>query len=139
MLAYLDASAWVKRYLEEVGTEAMSAVFDQQGSLIASTYATVEVSATLARHQAPERIVEVQRRERGLVDLVELDHPIVLIADHFATSYRLRAGDAIHLATAFAVSTLREEALTMITSDAELADAARACGFDVFDPTAASE
>lgn len=135
MLAYLDASAWVKLYASEQGSDAMAALWSDPGiELTASWLACVEVRATLSRTRAPEDIRAHHLDDRELVGLIDVGNPIVLMADHIASSYRLRAGDAIHLATAIAVAALRDAVVTFVTCDADLAEAARACGIEVLDP-----
>jgi len=51
-----------------------------------------------------------------------------------AAAHRLRAGDAIHLATALAVQAATPLRLVLISSDGELLAAAGAAGLAVLDP-----
>lgn len=60
---YLDASAWVKRYYQETGTEATQALFVEGAVLACASLGIVEVLATLARKRKARQISETQFRD----------------------------------------------------------------------------
>ena len=49
ILYYLDASAWVKRYFQEQGTDWIQTLFAQNSNMACASLGVVEVMATLAR------------------------------------------------------------------------------------------
>ncbi len=129
MRAYLDTSAAVKLLVAEPGTAELEDYLDQlddhSDELLASRLLFTELHCAVARRDLPEPeradvildsllLVDVQRRD--------LDTAAV-------SGWRLRAADAIHLATA-----LRVGATTMVTYDAELASAATRAGLRVVSP-----
>jgi predicted nucleic acid-binding protein len=142
---YLDASAWVKRYLQEDGTIWVQDVFAQQQTLACASLGYIEVNATLARkHKAgditadqfAEKIRELDEDWRGIIE-VRLVAEVVADAKDLATRIALRGADAIHLASAI---TLRRrlsngaDDVAFVAADEELKAAAHAAGFTVLDP-----
>jgi len=74
------------------------------------------------------------RRDR--LGVLPLDNTVVVTAISVVERYRLRSGDAIHLATALTVSSLTPSTLlVLVSSDQELIRAARAAGVTTLDPT----
>ena len=53
---YLDASAWVKRYYQETGTDWMIHLFSQNPLFASASLGLIEVLATLARKQKAQEI-----------------------------------------------------------------------------------
>lgn len=63
---YLDASAWVKRYYQEPGTEATQALFVEGAVLACASLGIVEVLATLARKRKARQINETQFQQKQI-------------------------------------------------------------------------
>ncbi len=112
-LVYLDASALVKLCVPEPGSELASALWNRADVVVTSRITDVEVRAVLA---AGERagVLDAATRERGLavweqlwptLHVVELTPEVsARAAELLATSHLpLRAGDAVHVASALAV------------------------------------
>lgn len=140
MFFYLDASAWVKRYLQEIGSASVHALFNGGERLASSTLGHLEVVAALVRRLPPPdwRVLE-RRLEPDWQDIAHLPltNDVIHRAVDLAKQYKLRAADALHLATAleFQKHVLSiNEALVLVASDDELLAAAQATGLAVQNP-----
>lgn len=132
-IAYFDSSALVKLVVEESGSEDAAQLWDGADSVITSRVAHSEVRAALAAAQRAARL-EAQSYEQARTDwdefhqalrLVEVTHGVELAAGGMAEQHALSGFDAIHLASALAISAAP---LVMATWDARLHRAARAAG-----------
>ncbi len=102
MIVYLDASALVKRYVEEEGSDTVLEAMDPESSWVMCRIGYVETAGAVARggeHEDLERF----RRDWSLIDVVEVSQTLVERASRLAISARLRALDALHLAAALSV------------------------------------
>ncbi len=128
-LIYIDSSALVKLAVREPETAALRSFLDERmPELVSSALAVVEVLRA-ARLAAPDGTGA--RRARTQLDetrLVDLDRELLETAVSW-TSARVRALDAIHLASA-----LRVQAPSMIVYDLRLAEAAATAGLEVLSP-----
>lgn len=146
MNVYLDASALVKRYVAEQGSEDVAALIAASSFLVTNIITRVEVAAALQR--------AVRMRLLGLADANQsltrfradwerlLRLPVseitVELADALAVKYDLRAYDAVHLAAALSWQETLRRTVTMATYDRELWQAAARSGLDVWPPGAFS-
>ena len=142
---YLDASAWVKRYVRERGSEWIQDLFGQRPLLAYASLGFIEVLATLSRKRRAVEIVDsrfeiairqLERDWRGFVE-VYLHTDVLSIAADVARRYALRGADAVHLASALRVRERLQsahDAVLIVTADQELKAAARALGITVLDP-----
>ena len=130
MTAYLDASALVKLIAPEDESAAMAAFVTEHRSQSTSVVGLVEVRRAAARRPgvAEARVEDVLARIAG----VALE-PSILTAAATIESPTLRTLDAIHLASAAALSADLE---AFVTYDRRLAEAARALGMPVVSPGA---
>lgn len=127
----LDASALVKRYVDEAGTVEVVALMSGDSEWCASALCRAETHVTLC-HLGFDEMVEGQ-----LVRALQLDweHFLVVPVDDLCLAHaaeigcerRLRTLDAIHLAAADRLP----RPFTFLTFDARQAEAARSLGFDV--------
>ena len=134
MIAYVDASVLLRVLLEP----GRLGEWRQVERAVSSALAEVEVLGTLDRlrlrgaltlEEAAERRGAAVRLMRA-VSLADVSAAILRrAADPFPTP--LGTLDAIHLATALGWRDVQHRELVMATHDAQLAMAARACGFDV--------
>ena len=142
---YLDASAWVKRYYQEIGTRWLGDLFSQHPTFVGSTLGLIEVIATLARKQKSREIssssfeqkVHELEEDWGHFIQIQLTVEAVGIAKETAKDFALRGADAIHLASALMLQrrfTGENDKLTFVTSDHELKEAAQSAGIAVTDP-----
>jgi predicted nucleic acid-binding protein len=135
VIAYVDASVLLRMLLGEPGRLREWRRVD---TAVSSGLAEVEVLRTLDRLRLRDELtLEETADRRGAairllqaVSLADVSAPILRrAADPFPTP--LGTLDAIHLATALAWREARHAGLMVATHDAQLAVAARACGFDV--------
>ena len=141
---FLDASALVKRYAQEVGTPWVQAL-----TVPAAGHSLFIVRITLA-----ETVAALTRKERGgfltpqnaataLADfhydfgrqylIVEVSAPLVNYAASLARAHGLRGYDAVQLAAALEVHG-QDPSLTFVSGDGGLNAAAVAQGLSVDDP-----
>jgi len=134
VIAYVDASVLLRLVLGEPGRLAK---WREVETAVSSALAEVEVLRTLDRLRVRAELTPEETADRRgtayrlleAVSLADVSTPILRrAADPFPTP--LGTLDAIHLATALAWRDARRE-VVMATHDAQLALAARACGFEV--------
>jgi len=144
-LYYLEPSAWVKRYCREPGSAWLAQFLAHTPNLACSSMGIIEVTAALARKAKAVETdqgafrANLQQAEDDWTGLLSLDmtSEVVERAREVARDRALRAGDAIHLATALLLRKDFAEPgdqLTLMTSDHELLTAAAAEGISVIDP-----
>ncbi len=121
-MLYLDASALVKRYVEEEGSDlVLSAMGDADAwSMCRIGYVETIRAVALAGGRKAIKKVEVDWLS---FDVVEVDAALAEDATELAISENLRSLDALHLASALV---LPSEDLTVATWDVRLHRAARA-------------
>jgi uncharacterized protein len=135
-IVYFDASAVVKLVIDEDGSDLAARLWDRCDAALASRLAYVEVCAALA---ASHRNNDLSKSalETALAGFdafwasmrpLEITEEIQLRAGLFAREHALRGADAIHLASATAVS---NPELVMAVWDHRLAEGARAEGLAV--------
>lgn len=141
-LVYFDSSALVKLLVLETGSPLAVALWERADAAVTSRIADVEVKSVLA---AAERIGRIDAapaaaaRDRwseiwpGLAK-VEVTAAITEHAADLADRRPLRAGDALHLASALL---LREAKPVLAAWDRRLAAAGRAEGLTVLPPALA--
>jgi predicted nucleic acid-binding protein len=137
---YLDASALVKLVLAERGTDVVEDLWvhtaDVYVSLLGYTELRDAVAAAIRgdRVRASDAPALRARVEAiwGQVIGIDVDDRVVRAAGDLAERHRLRAADAIHLASAIRV---RESDTAFVAFDARLREAAAAEGFVVLPET----
>ncbi len=143
---YLDAGAWVKRYLGEEGSQRMNAWMNRNPLVASAALGVTEVLTTVVRKARSGELSETDRDQ--ILDHVwaEFDAfaqvyhtaPVMNRARDVVLRYGLRGADTVHLASALWLEAhlpAEVDSLTLITSDRELAEAAERAGLEVFDPT----
>lgn len=134
MIRYFDASALVKKYVEEQGSDL---VRDRllEGRAATSRFSEAEIASALARRCREGRISQADRdaaliavrRDFQALIKVELSPQVVTIARELLTGYELRAGDAVQLASCLFLRN-RGLNLTFLAFDRRLNQAAQAVG-----------
>lgn len=141
-VVYLDTSALLKLCVLETGTPLALALWERADAVVTSRIADAEVKSVLA---AAERIGRIdaapaaQARDkwselRPALTLVEVTASITERAADLVDRRPLRAGDAIHLASALLLAEVRP---VFAAWDRGLAAAARAEGLTVLPPALA--
>ncbi|MES1242931.1 MAG: type II toxin-antitoxin system VapC family toxin [Acidobacteriota bacterium] len=134
MIRYFDASALVKKYVEEQGSDL---VRDRllEGPAATSRLSEIEIASALARRcregslsqRDRDETLAVVRKDFQALIKVELSPQVVTIARELIAGYDLRAGDAVQLASCLF---LRNRGLNLefLAFDGRLNQAARAVG-----------
>jgi predicted nucleic acid-binding protein len=139
VITYIDSSLFLKLLFDEQGTLQAQMLWDSDPVLISSRLLRIEARATLARGKLDGRLTSQKSKiVAQLFDdlwarltVVEISEQVAESACEIAESTRLRSLDAIHLASAVAVS-----ADLFGSSDVQLCNAASDLGFAVFNPEA---
>ena len=135
-LVYFDPSALVKLLTEEPGSDLAAELWDGCDAAVASRLAYPEVCAALAaagrNHDLTERELIAAGRAWGeywaAIRPVELTTAVGQHAGRLTRSHALRGADAVHLASALAVS---DSDLVMAVWDRRLHQGARSAGLRV--------
>lgn len=136
MRALIDTSALVRRLLREEGWEELASLWRGADALLASRLLYPETRSALARARRAGRLDarghEIARSDLEddweRFDVVELGDLVARAAGEVVERFPLRAGDAVHLASALLVA---DPDLTFVTWDRRLARAAHETGLAV--------
>jgi uncharacterized protein len=139
---YCESSAVVSIYLREHDRHAVVQGELEREPIASSVLSYVEVRATLARagfRETPRRLTRagynraIQEFESDWPSYVRLPvtEELIQSAAELARTHLLRAYDAVHLATALALSEQIPDRLLVSTWDQELATAAEAAGLSL--------
>jgi uncharacterized protein len=132
-IAYLDTSALAKLYVQESGRERVEALIQQTGTVVTSVIAYPEARAVFARRRASGELLEHEHAEMVAqfqtdwsdVNGIDVTPAVYRRAGELVMAHpRLRAMDAIHLASALEARTVAE--IRFLTFDHDLEAAARA-------------
>lgn len=140
MIVYLDASALVKRYLVESGSEDVARLIAAATAVGTSLLSRAETSSALAKavrmgaltREGGAAALQTFRREWPVFIRVQATEPVIAWADTLAWEQNLRGYDAVHLASAMLWQEGLGDPITLATFDRQLWDAARAQGLAVF-------
>lgn len=124
-MLYLDASALVKRYVEEEGSELVRSAMAGEGDWFMCRVGFVETVRAVGL-SAGSRVAATVRREWSSFGVIEVDAALAEHAAELALAHELRSLDALHLAAALLL--LPQEAVTVATWDVRLHRAARENG-----------
>ncbi len=143
---YLDASAWVKRYYCETGTNWVQRLFAFNSTIASASLGLVEVVATLSRKAKArelnrslltKKVQEVEEDWRRFIQ-IRLTDEVMNRAKDLARYQALRGADAVHLASALLLQSRfgeRDDRLGFVASDRELKKSGQLSGLEVVDPT----
>lgn len=140
MIAYLDASALVKRYIVERGSRETIALSADSEMTATSIVSRAEVAAALAKAVRAGLVKNdvarnAQRRVAGdWPDLVRVPVTEALIerAEGLAWEHGLRGYDAVQLASALTWQESVGEAIVLATFDQQLWQAAKRVGLEAW-------
>lgn len=137
-MLYTDASALVKRYVREAGSQTVRRLLTGDVP-VTSRLSEVEIASALHR-RVREGTISEGERDRALgalaadmasIYVVELLPAVTAIALTLLKRYSLRAGDAVQLASCLHVREQVGVAVTFLVYDTRLGEAARREGFPV--------
>ena len=132
LILYLDTSALLKVYLVEDGTATVRAGVESSEIVASSLIAFVEARAAFARRRREHELTQADHRrlaqdfakDWGRYLKIEVSEPLVIEAARLADAHRLRAYDAMHLASALLLAERNTEAPTFGCWDRALRTAA---------------
>jgi len=127
---YVDSSALLKLVLSEPERPALEQALSRWPDRISSVLLPIECRRIVLRAGNPPEVVDRLEKELGGVTLIRLEEAVQTLAGAIGPP-RLRALDAIHLASALSIGDYPE---AFVTYDDRLADAARAVGLNVLRP-----
>jgi predicted nucleic acid-binding protein len=131
VVAYVDTSALLKRYVLEADSALAERLLGDDPVLVSSWVTAVEVRRNLARLLGEGTLATVRRRaERDLdrIALVTCDGSVATLACEIAEQFGVRSLDAVHMASA---KRLMIDDLSFITFDLRQAETARRLGMRV--------
>ena len=143
MSIYLDTSALVKLYNEEVGTDTVSELVEHSNVIYISELARLETVSTLQR-LCRDGLIEQSllgdlvcyfHNDLKKMDVIPIDKAVVRKAEELILDLGdhivLRSLDAIHLATYYLVGVKKA---IFVTADKRLAAGAEELGAEIFNP-----
>lgn len=140
MRLYLETSALVKLYVDEEGSPVVLRAADQAELIATSAIAYIEARAAFVRRRYEgglsagdyRRVIRDLDADWTRYLIVEVTDSLIRKGASFAETHRLRAYDAIHLASAAVVRGWLAEPIVFASWDLGLAKAARGEGLEVF-------
>ncbi len=130
-MLYLDASALVKRYVEEEGSDLLLGAMEGASAWSMCRIGYVETVRAVGL-AAGRRAIKRIEADWLSFDVVEVDAALAQHAAQLGLEAELRSVDALHLASALL---LPQRELTVATWDARLHDAARERGLQTLPAT----
>lgn len=136
MWAYFDASALVKRYVDEAGRRDVLRLL-RRYNVVTSAIVPIELRSALRRRVAErtldeERVPEVLKRiatERGFWAFIDVSSDVLAAAETLVVTHPLRALDAIHVASAqLFAGRIAVPDFVFVSADARQTSAAAALG-----------
>ncbi|MBI5653518.1 MAG: type II toxin-antitoxin system VapC family toxin [Chloroflexi bacterium] len=142
---FLDTSALVKQYRQELGTARVQALFDDDtNALSISELSLVELTSAFVRLGNQNEITQETMNEAlGKFDadtenrftVIELRGDLIRQARALVAQHKLRALDALQLASVLAV---QSESPTFVSADERLIQAAQANGLNTLNPVSSA-
>ena len=138
MIRYFDASALAKRYVAEPGSEDVGQLL-ADGIPVTCRLSEVEIASALARRRregaltaaARDRLLASMHRDMASLYVVEVLPEVSALACRLLTRHQLRAGDALHLASALMLSGRSGITVQFVAYDRALNEAAVKEGFQL--------
>jgi len=136
VILYLDASALVKRYIAERGTDEVAKSISTAEAVGTSILSRAEIIAALAKavrvgvleHDAAHSAAQLFRGEWQNLIRIQTTETLIARADSLAWELGLRGYDSVHLASAIIWSENMEQELHLATFDRQLWNAAKRRG-----------
>ncbi|MEM1182532.1 MAG: type II toxin-antitoxin system VapC family toxin [Acidobacteriota bacterium] len=141
MIAFFDASALVKRYIEEPGSDVVEGLLKAEFPA-AARLTEVEVSSAIERRcregsfgaSERDRAIGALRRDIKSFLMVELTAAVVERSLGLLARYPLRTGDALQLASCVELRERLEYPVTFVAFDRRLNEAAGREGLALASP-----
>lgn len=141
-MIYLDSSAFVKRYVQEKGSNKVTSILVDTPMVSTSKLTYPEIVSGLCRKRREKGIDEkdfhsgLNRFESdwGLLIIVEFQDELLPIIKRLSLKHALKGADTIHLASAIWLKDSVNEELSFVTSDIKLFKAAKKEGINTINP-----
>jgi hypothetical protein len=141
-MIYLDSSALVKRYTEEVGTDLVKSILLTSAVIATSKLTYPEIlSALMRKHRAGEiakkpltNIIERFEKDWTHVLVLQFHNDLLPIAKTLVRKHPLKAADAVHLSSALWLKHSTKTDVTFVSSDSTLLRAAQGEGLETTNP-----
>ncbi|MBU4533226.1 MAG: type II toxin-antitoxin system VapC family toxin [Eubacteriales bacterium] len=138
MIVYLDTSALIKLYVQEIGSKSIRSLVNASSVVATSKVAYVEARAALARAQREgildensyHLVVGALKKDWASYLSVEVSEVLITLAGDLAEQHRLRGFDAIHLASAVTIRRQVKRPVIVCCWDTRLWESLRASEFD---------
>ncbi|MCL4385138.1 MAG: type II toxin-antitoxin system VapC family toxin [Cyanobacteria bacterium] len=125
MICYLDTSALVKLYINEVGTEIVYNTVNSSIITSTSIVAYAEARAAFSRVFKEKRMSETDyfkcvsnfRSDWNNYFIVNIDNPLILLAGDLSEKYNIQGFDSIHLASAIILKQKLKENIIFLCWD----------------------
>ena len=146
MAAYfVDSSALVKRYVQEVGTDWVRGLTHHRTGhqIFLARITIVEVTSAVARRRGGKTITSAQasyflsrfrKHVAGRYTILEITPSLLADAATMANRHDLRAYDAVQLAAVLELNRISQGGIVLVSADKDLNDAATAEGLTVENP-----
>ena len=133
MILYLDASALVKRYIQEKASQDVNAWIESADMVVTGLITRVEVAAAIARAGrmkliSPDETLAALRQFRSEWESFQrlpITESTVARGDALAVEHNLRGCNATHLACALIWQETLRMPVTLASFDSQLIEAAR--------------
>ena len=137
MSTYIDPSAFLKLINKDIGTDDVESYWHDGGDVASCQLIVVESTAALVRARQSDRIsIATYNSSISLLDnlyarltIVNIDENLLADACDVTKTEKLRAYDAVHLASALKIG-----ADIFASADADLCRAANRQGLNIFNP-----
>jgi uncharacterized protein len=144
VIVYLDASALVKRYVDETDSEAVHALVAGATAVSTVTISGAEVPAAIAKaarmaaltRAGAEAALRAFQADWDYLIRLQVTEALVRRAASLAWEQALRGFDAVHLAAALLWAEATDEPVHLATFDLQLWHAAHASGLAPWPATA---
>ena len=138
-MIYLDTSALVKRFVDEVGSPLVFTLIGERGPVATSKVAYAELFAALARRKREGHLSQRQyavacgqfETEWRAYLRVDVTDEVLVRARDLTRKHPLRGFDAIHVASALELKMALSEEVTFSGADQRQLDAAAAEGLAI--------
>ena len=142
MTRYFDASALVKGYVDEPGSDAVRRMLSSGARVATSRIAFAEVASAIARRcrngdltaATRDRVFATMTRDAQSCQRLDVSDEVVRGAMSLVRDHPLRGFDALHLASCLLLARSLPVGPEFVCSDAGLLRAASACGLRVVNP-----
>jgi predicted nucleic acid-binding protein len=136
LIRYYDASALAKRYITERYSDKVDRMLSD-GIAVTCRISEAEIASALARRQREgdikvaerDRLMKLLEQDVASLYVIEISREICALACSLLMRHKLRAADALHLASALFLARRSEVQMQFVAFDHDLNEAAQREGF----------